>query len=87
MKELIDFMFKCIDLHGNDASVLFGLIPFSKFEDYFLYKLFNQFFDTVDFCFLAKEHIQYVFKRNEKFLWDDNYIRTFQSTTIFVETM
>lgn len=41
----------------------------------------------MDFCFLAKEHIQYVFKRNEKFLWDNNYIRTFQSTTIFIETM
>ncbi len=72
MKELIDFLFKCIDHHGNDASVLFGLLPVSHFEDYFLKRVFEEYYDKLALCFLAKEHIEYVYKENIK-LHTENY--------------
>lgn len=75
IKQLIDFLFKCLDLYGNDASVLFGLLPVSPYEDYFLKRAFGEYSDKLDLCFLSKEHIQYVFKENEKLHSENEYLQ------------
>ena len=42
-KDMIDFLFKCLDYHGREASILFNNIDFKGEEIYVIRRLLNQF--------------------------------------------
>ena len=52
-KNILDFLFKGIDTHGKDGSVLFSLVPCfedDEMENYMLQKICNEYKETFEFC-------------------------------------
>ena len=59
-KNILDFLFKEIDAQGRDASVLFSLVPCfedDEMEMYMIQKLYNEYKETFEFCFLSGSHV------------------------------
>lgn len=50
--DLIDFLFKCLDHHGRDASILFNNIDFNEENINVVYRLFHNYKDVFDFGFI-----------------------------------
>lgn len=65
-KNILDFLFKEIDTHGREGSVMFSLVPCfedDEMENYMLKKLYNEYKDTFEFCFLSGSHILRLIER------------------------
>ena len=65
-KNILDFLFREIDTHGSDASVLFSLVPCfedDEMENYMLHKIYNEYKETFEFCFLSGSHILKILER------------------------
>lgn len=60
---IINFFFKCMDYWKQDASVLFDVIPISSHEDYLIQKLFTEYKDIFEFCFLGSEHSKWIVEK------------------------
>ena len=72
MLPLINFVFKCIDIKGRDAAVLFGTIPLSKHEDYLFDKIYTRFNELPEILlFLNTPHHIHIFNKM-KYLEEEN---------------
>ena len=63
MKEINDFIFRCLDKHGKSASSLFTYADFGEFRNEYLNKLLKEYSDIFDFHYINSETLKSLYER------------------------
>ncbi|KAK8835516.1 hypothetical protein M9Y10_044358 [Tritrichomonas musculus] len=71
MKEINDFIFRCLDKHGQSASSLFTYADFGEFRNEYLNKLLNEYSDIFDFHYINSETLKSLYERQSDVIFQN----------------
>lgn len=71
MKEINDFIFRCLDKHGKSASSLFTYADFGEFRNEYLNKLLNEYSDIFDFHYINSETLKSLYERQSDVIFQN----------------
>lgn len=80
--KIIDFLFKCLDKHGREASVLFSDIDFGKLRTKCIQKLLNGYSEIFDFHFINSNLMKTVYEMQNEILFKEEKYQQEQARTI-----
>lgn len=79
---LIPFLFKCLDLHGRKASVLFSGIDLSNCNYEYLYRLLNEYSNVFDFHFINSTMMKTNYELQNEFIQKELKIESSQGSIV-----
>lgn len=71
MKEINDFIFRCLDKHGKSASSLFTYADFGEFRNEYLNKLLKEYSDIFDFHYINSETLKSLYERQSDVIFQN----------------
>lgn len=66
LSQIIDFLFKCLDKFGKDASILFSLIDFNKYRKEVIKKLSYKYPNTFDFNLIGTKLLKFALEMDHE---------------------
>lgn len=82
--KIIEFLFKCLDFYGQEASILFDNFDFGKLNETVINRLLTEYSEKLDFHFINSSYLKTVYKlasdliqREEKMKTELNAVRDY----------